>query len=50
MDPRRIGYQQHASLVSAGLVDFVAHHEPINHSQVRESDAKAAEAANKNRV
>lgn len=47
MDPRRLGYQQHPSLVSAGLIDFVPHHIPINLSTVRESDSSAAEAAKK---
>jgi len=45
MDPRRLGYQQHDSLISAGIVDFVPHHQPIDHSGVRESDAKSKEAA-----
>lgn len=47
MEPRRLGYQQHPSLVSAGLVDYVAHHQPIDLSGVRESDAAAEAAAKK---
>ncbi|CAD6569009.1 MAG: hypothetical protein TREMPRED_004995 [Tremellales sp. Tagirdzhanova-0007] len=47
MDPRRLGYQQQASLVSAGMIDFVPHHQPIDLSQARESDEKAAQAAEK---
>ncbi len=42
MDPRRLGYQQHPSLVSAGLIDYVPHHVPINLSTARGSDAEAA--------
>ena len=43
LDPHVHGYQQHAALVGAGLVDYVPYRQAINNASLRESDAKAAE-------
>ena len=42
LDPHVIGYQQHASMVSAGLVDYVPYRQALDNSKLRESDAAAA--------
>ena len=49
-----LGYQAMSNLQGAGLVDFVAHQQPIDMTKVRESDEaedkaakEAAEAAKK---
>jgi hypothetical protein len=44
MDPMMTGYQQHPSLVSAGLVDYVPHQDAIDMTQVRKDDETADKA------
>ena len=45
IDPHVIAYQQHASKVSAGLVEYVSHHHPLDISQPRESEDAARSIA-----
>ena len=40
-----LGYQAMSNLQGAGLVDFVAHQQPIDMTKVRESDEAADKAA-----
>ena len=38
LDPHMIGYQQHPSMVAAGLVDYVPHRQPFDVTTAREKD------------